>query len=176
MIRFSTFATHLHCINAFTSKMLDPIAMFFLRIVGAKVFWDSGVTKWDGFLEFNTAKYDLFLYEYFCPDPVRSGALLLCDPEVLDYAEGSGMVRLIEMLALTAGVLEIVLPILLVIGLFTRFSALALLGMTLFIQVAVFPSWSHWWNPAIWWSVVLFTILARGPGVLSLDRLLKFEK
>ena len=53
---------------------------------------------------------------------------------------------------------------------------LGLLGMTLFIQLAVFPTWEHWWNPAAWWAVVLFAVFARGPGLFSLDRLLGLEK
>lgn len=156
-------------------RWLEPAALAFLRIAGAKVFWDSGITKWNGFLEFDKTKFDLFLYELFCPDPPRSGALQLCDPKTLDYPDGSAMVPLVKALAVTAGVMEVVLPVLLVLGLFCRFAALGLLVMTLFIQLAVFPTWSHWWNPAVWWSVVLFALVARGPGSWSLDRLLGLE-
>jgi putative oxidoreductase len=154
---------------------LEDLSLLLLRIMGAKVFFESGLTKWNGWFDFNEQKYDLFLYEFFCPDPVREGALLLCDPETLDYEEGSSMVGFIESLAFMAGVMEIVLPVLLVLGLFTRVGALGLLGMTLFIQLAVFPTWSHWWNPAVWWAVVLFAVLARGPGLFSIDRLLGLE-
>ena len=47
--------------------------------------------------------------------------------------------------------------------------------MTLFIQLAVFPTWSHWVNPAMWWAAVLFALVACGPGAWSLDRLLGLE-
>jgi putative oxidoreductase len=107
---------------------------------------------------------------------VRPGALLLCDPNTLDYAEGSLAVPFIELLALGAGFGEVILPVLLILGLFGRFAALGLLGMTLFIQFAVFPSWSHWVNPAVWWAATLLVLVARGPGFLSLDRLIKLEK
>ena len=154
---------------------LEPLALLALRLVGAKVFWQSGVTKWNGFLEFDKNKYDLFLYEFFCPDPPRPGALQLCDPATLEYTEGSSTVLMIKTLAVSAGVMEITLPILLVVGLLSRLAALGLLGMTLFIQLAVFPTWSHWWNPAMWWAVVLLALVACGPGAWSLDRLTGLE-
>jgi len=94
---------------------LEDISLLLLRLAGAKVFIASGLTKWDGWFDFNDLKYDLFLYEFFCPDPVRPGALLLCDPQTLDYAEGSKIVSFVESLAVTAGVMEIVLPVLLIL-------------------------------------------------------------
>ncbi len=158
------------------TKYLEPIGLLFLRLVGAKVFLQSGLTKWDSPFVFNIDKYDLFLYEFFCPEEPRPGALLLCNPETLDYVEGSFMVTFIESLAFMAGVMEIVLPLLLIVGLFSRFAALGLLGMTMFIQLAVFPTWGHWWNPAVWWAIVMFMLVARGPGILSVDRLFKLER
>lgn len=157
------------------SKFLEPLALFFLRFMVAKVFLDSGLSKWDGFLQFNVDKFDLFKYEFFCPDPVRAGALQLCDPQTLDYVDGSFMVKMIESLAVIAGVVEVLLPVLLIIGLFSRFAALGLIGMTMFIQLAVFPTLDHWINPASWWAVSLLVIFARGPGVLSVDRLLGLD-
>ena len=136
------------------------------------MFWESGLTKWNGFLQFNKDKYDLFLYEFFCPDPPRPGAVQLCDSATLEYVEGSAMVSAIKALAVMAGVVEVALPVLLVIGFLNR---LAALGMTLFIQLAVFPTWGHWWNPAMWWAVVLLALVACGPGAWSLDRLVGLE-
>ena len=165
--------------QSFTSAITrysEDIALLLLRFMGAKVFFESGLTKWNGWFDFNDQKYDLFLYEFFCPDPIREGALLLCDPKTLDYEEGSSMISYIESLALMAGIMEILLPVLVMLGLFTRLGALGLLGMTLFIQLAVFPTWEHWWNPAAWWAVVLVAIIAKGPGLISLDRLFRLEK
>ena len=155
--------------------LLEPLALLGLRLAGAKVFWDSGMTKWNGFLQFNKEKYDLFLYEFFCPDPPRPGALQLCDPGTLEYSESSTVVSAVKALAVMAGVMEVALPVLLVLGLLGRLAALGLFGMTLFIQLAVFPTWSHWWNPAMWWAVVLLALVACGPGAWSLDRLFGFE-
>lgn len=161
--------------SSWVNVALGSIALLMLRLTVAPVFLNSGLTKWDGFLKFNVEKYDLFLYEFFCPDPVRPGALLLCDSETLDYAEGSSIIGVIEAAAVMAGIMEVVLPILLIVGLFSRFAALGLLGMTIFIQLAVFPTMDHWINPASWWAVTLLAILAMGPGAFSLDRLFKLD-
>jgi putative oxidoreductase len=154
----------------------SDISLLFVRLLAAKVFLASGLSKWNGFFDFNEEKYDLFLYEFFCPEPIREGALLLCDANTMDYTEGSFTVSLIETLAVVAGVVEVLLPVLLILGLFSRIGALGLVGMTLFIQLAVFPEWDHWWNPAVWWFVALMVIVSRGPGKLSLDHLLGLDR
>ncbi len=156
-------------------RWLGDTSLLILRLMGAMVFFRSGLTKWNGWFDFNEEKYDLFLYEFFCPDPIREGALLLCDPETLEYADDSMVVPIIEGMAVFAGVAEILLPVLLVLGIFTRVAATGLIVMTLFIQLAVFPTLGHWWNPAVWWFVVLFAVLASGPGRFSLDSLLGFD-
>lgn len=163
-------------VGQFLNKWLEDVALLALRGLAAKVFYDSGIGKWNGWFDFDEQKYDLFLYEFFCPDPVREGALLLCDAQALDYAEGSAVVGYIESLAVLAGVMEVLLPALLVLGLLTRLGAAGLLGMTLFIQLAVFPTWDHWWNPAAWWAGALLIVLVRGPGLLSLDRAFGLER
>ena len=56
--------------------------------------------------------------------------------------------------------------LLLLIGLATRFSALALLGMTLVIQLLVYPG--AYATHGVWAAVLLY-LMARGPGALSLD-------
>lgn len=146
------------------------------RLTLAKVFLQSGLTKWNGFLEFNPDKYDLFLYEFFCPDPIRPGALLLCDPVLLDYDPDSWVVPFVQGLAITAGTMEIVLPILLIFGLFSRLAAMGLLLMAAFIQLAVFPSADHWWSVASWWVLTASVLIAIGPGRWSIDRIFKLEK
>lgn len=153
-----------------------PLVMLGLRVQIAYVFFLSGLAKWNGFLKPDPGVYDLFLYEFFCPEEPRKGALQLCDPKTLDYVEGSSTITWIKYFAVTAGVMEIVLPVLLVIGLFTRFAALALVAMITFIQLAVFPEWSHWVNPASWWFAVAAAIVVAGPGKLSLDYWFGLEK
>jgi len=175
-MRIISLIIHLHqSFAGLCRRYFEDLSLLVLRLVGAKVFLESGLTKWSGWFDFDEQKYDLFLYEFFCPDPIRPGALLLCSQETLDYVGGSMTVDIIETLALVAGVAETLLPVLLILGLFTRLGALGLLSLTMFIQLAVFPSWDHWWNPAVWWAVVMFALLARGPGIFSVDRLVGLD-
>jgi putative oxidoreductase len=72
-------------------------------------------------------------------------------------------------MAYAATALETLLPGLILAGLLTRLATLPLLGMTLFIQLFVYPT--SWPDHLIWATLLLF-LLARGPGSLSLDNLL----
>jgi putative oxidoreductase len=72
--------------------------------------------------------------------------------------------------AYAATAVEFILPLLLVIGLLTRLSALGLLVMTMVIQIFVFPD--AWWTVHAYWAAILIVLIARGPGAISLDHLL----
>jgi len=65
-----------------------------------------------------------------------------------------------------AAAVEHVLPLLILIGLGPRLSALALLGMTLVIQLFVYPGAYATHGT---WAAVLLYLMARGPGALSVD-------
>lgn len=121
----------------------------------AAVFWSSGQTKVEGFaLNLVTGEFQpgwprlsdtavaLFQDEYRLP--------------LLAPAFAAGMAALAEHL----------LPLLLLVGLATRFSALGLLGMTLVIQVFVYPGAYATHGT---WAAVLLYLVARGPGRLSVD-------
>jgi putative oxidoreductase len=60
-------------------------------------------------------------------------------------------------------------PILLVIGLASRLSALALLGMTVVIEIFVYPD--AWPTHGVW-ATCFLVVIARGPGIFSLDHLI----
>ena len=60
-------------------------------------------------------------------------------------------------------------PALLVLGLFSRLSALALLVMTAVIQVFVYPDA---WPTHLSWAGLMLVVIARGAGPLSLDRVM----
>jgi putative oxidoreductase len=64
---------------------------------------------------------------------------------------------------------EHVFPVLLVVGLASRLSALGLLVMTAVIQIFVYPDG---WPEHILWAAALLLIIARGPGALSLDHVI----
>uniref|UniRef100_UPI0025CFE357 DoxX family protein n=1 Tax=Roseinatronobacter sp. TaxID=1945755 RepID=UPI0025CFE357 len=74
--------------------------------------------------------------------------------------------------AVLATLAEHILPVLLILGLFARFSALGLLIMTAVIQIFVFPG--AWVTHGLWAAALLVTV-TQGPGRLSLDHVLRLE-
>lgn len=155
-------------LNTFHSLLQDTLLVASRLLLG-HVFLRSGLSKWDGWFDFDESKLTLFKYEFFCPDPPRENALQLCDVNTLSYAADSMGLWVAETMAYLAGVTEVLLPILLIIGLLSRPAAAGLLGMTLFIQLAVYPSWEHFINPAAWWMLAAGTVIAFGPGRFSCD-------
>jgi len=123
-----------------------------LRIALAVPFFKSGLTKWDGFLSLSPAAIFLFEDEF----------KLHIFGQAYDFPLPTAV-------AFLDGVAEIVLPVLLVIGLATRFSALGLLIMTGVIQLVVPEGWANFHLP---WAALAVAIIAIGPGTLSLDHLI----
>ena len=115
------------------------------RLGIAAIFFYSGRTKVTGFLTLTDSTYELFRTEYKLP---------LLPPEIAAHL---------------ATYAEHLFPLLLVLGLFTRYSALALLGMTLVIQVFVYPDA---WPTHLSWAALLLYLVGRGAGRLSADRAL----
>jgi putative oxidoreductase len=74
-----------------------------------------------------------------------------------------------EIAAPIATATELSMPVFLVLGLFTRLATLPLLGMILIIQLFVYPDS---WAEHLTWLALLLLILTRGPGAVSLDRLI----
>jgi putative oxidoreductase len=128
------------------------------RIGIGSTFWLSGQTKVEGFV-----LDPIGLHAEFGWPHVSEGALELFRTE---YA-----LPLLppELAANLAAFSEHLFPLLLVLGLGTRFAALALLGMTAVIEVFVYPD--AWPTHAVWAACLLY-LVARGAGVLSLDHLL----
>lgn len=128
------------------------IAPPLLRLALAVPFFKSGLTKWDGLSLSPTA---IFLFE----DEFK----LHIFGHVYDFP-------MPDVLALLDSVAEIAIPILLVIGLATRFSALGLLVMIGVIQLVVPEGWANFHLP---WAALAVAIVAVGPGKLSLDWLVR---
>lgn len=124
----------------------SPLLPFIARLGIAAVFFQSGRTKVDGILHITPGTYSLFETEYALPviPPVIAAHLAT-------YAEH-------------------LFPILLVLGLATRVSALALLGMTMVIEVFVYPDA---WPIHLSWAGLLLPLVARGGGAWSVDRFLR---
>ncbi|TMH79587.1 MAG: DoxX family protein [Betaproteobacteria bacterium] len=77
-----------------------------------------------------------------------------------------------ELAAYMAVSIELTTPVLLVLGLATRAASFVLLGMTAVIEVLVYP---QAWPTHIQWAAMLFVLLCRGPGKLSLDHLVRMR-
>jgi len=128
--------------------MPEAFLLLVARLGVAAIFFLSGRTKVEGVIDITPSTYELFRTEY---------ALPLVPPEIAAHA---------------ATYSEHLFPILLVLGLFTRPAAAALLGMTLTIQIFVYPDA---WSTHLSWSAILLPLIARGGGRLSLDRALGIE-
>jgi putative oxidoreductase len=113
------------------------------RFALASVFWRSAQTKVNGF-SIREETFSLFREEYKVP---------LLPPDLAAYL---------------ATISEHVFSVLLLIGLASRLSALGLFGMTMVIQLFVFPDG---WPEHILWVALQLLIIARGPGVLAVDHL-----
>jgi putative oxidoreductase len=130
------------------ASALVPNAFLLLvaRLGIAAVFLQSGRTKVDGILHITDGTYELFRSEY---------ALPLVPPGIA---------------AIVATYSEHIFSILLVLGLFTRLSAFALLMMTLTIEIFVYPDA---WPTHLSWAAILLPLIFRGGGTWSLDSRLK---
>jgi len=146
--------------DSFESVLYSLVALF-VRIVAAHPFFVSGQTKVEG-PEIGAKFLGLDL-TYTLPTSIKESTFALFSQEY--------KVPLLspEIAAYLATAAEFVLPILLVLGLLTRLSALGLLAMTLVIQVFVYPD--AWWTVHAYWAALLLVLIARGPGALALDRL-----
>jgi len=129
------------------SRLLsDALLLLVARLGIAAVFFMSGRTKVDGIIHVTDGTYELFRTEY---------ALPLIPPDIA---------------AVAATWSEHVFSILLVLGLFTRFSALALFIMTLTIEIFVYPDA---WPTHLSWAAILLPLMFRGGGGWSLDALMR---
>lgn len=129
-------------------ERLDRIPHDLIALVArfgvAGVFWQSARTKVEG-LTITDTTYLLFREEYRIP-------LVPAD-----------------LAAVAATVSEHLFAALLVIGLATRFSAAALLGMTLVIQIFVYPLA---WPTHLTWAASFIYLIGRGGGRYALDAML----
>ena len=136
-------------------RIPNSLIALLARFSIAAVFWSSGQTKIQG-LELNFVNGDFSL-----------GWPRLSDSVVALFQEEYKLPIISPELAATmAAFAEHLFPMLLLFGLATRFSALALLGMTLVIQVLVYPGAYATHGT---WAAVLLYLMARGPGAISID-------
>lgn len=134
--------------QAITRTVPESLPALLLRFGIAAPFLLSGRTKVDGVLTVSDTTLYLFAEEYRVP---------LLPSDLAAYA---------------ATYAEHLFPILIILGLATRLSAAALVGMTLVIQLFVVPTG---WPTHLLWLGPLAWLIARGPGAISLDRILKLD-
>jgi putative oxidoreductase len=130
----------------FLSRVIsDSLLALAARFALAGIFFQSGRTKVDGWLNLTDGAYALFQDEYKVP---------LIPPEIAAHL---------------AAYAEHLFPLLLALGLCTRLSALALLGMTAVIQIFVYPDA---WATHLSWATLLLLLIGRGGGAMALDRVI----
>lgn len=130
---------------ALLNRIPHDLTALIARLSIGAVFWQSGQTKVDGWQVTDSAVY-LFENEYKLP---------LVDPWLAAHL---------------AAFNEHFFPLLLVLGLASRFAALALLGMTLVIEIFVYPDA---WPTHGTWAACLLVVIAGGPGRLSIDHFIE---
>ena len=130
---------------------LVPISltMLVIRITLALPFWKSGLTKWDDWFTLSFGAQILFTDEF---------KLHIFGAE---YAYPAPL-----LMAYASAICEVTFPVLIVLGLFSRYAALGLLGMTAIIQLTVPDGWQNFHLP---WASMELAILTFGPGRIALD-------
>lgn len=151
----STLAQRVRAAVRMLGRIPHSLIALLARFSIAAVFWNSGQTKIEG-LAINLVSGDLKLG---WPRLSDSAVDLFRDEYKLPAISP-------ELAAPLAAAAEHVLPLLLLIGLATRFSALGLLGMTLVIQLFVYPGAYATHGT---WAAVLLYLVAHGPGKVSID-------
>lgn len=135
-------------VAAISSPWPESLVLLFVRVVLAGIFWRSGQTKIaeDSWFTLSDTTWELFRTEYIgVPLPSDLAAVIATGAEHL-------------------------FPILLVLGLFTRGAALALLGMAMVIQIFVYPD--AWWTEHSLWAALAVMLIVRGGGKLAIDTVL----
>ncbi|WP_421788434.1 DoxX family membrane protein [Hyphobacterium sp.] len=147
----------------------------FARLAIAGVFWRSFLNKVEtnGLFDYVEVINNFEVQRSLMKVPAFP--ITIEDSTFAQFGEG-GMFELplipggVAAVMATAG--EGILPILLVLGLLTRFAATGLIVMALVIQIFVFPTNAHFWGSIALWFVPLFYLVGRGSGPISVDHLL----
>jgi len=131
---------------------LPSFVQLVLRFALAVPFWKSGILKWDGFLRLSDTAVTLFTDEFMLHLP--GGPYPFPAPTAMAFLSGCA---------------EVTFPVLLVLGLATRFAALGLLFMTLIVELTV----PEGWPVHVTWAAMALAIIAWGPGRVSLDYVIR---
>ena len=161
-------ARHGAVFDFLSARLAPDVLPLLARFTLAGIFWRSLLTK------VSTVK--LFTYSELINDfPVERARMrfpelpLDLKPATLHQFRTDFALPLLppEWAVWMATLAEFVIPIALILGIATRLGALALVGMTLVIQVFVFPD--AWWSTHALWVVIGLYLAVHGPGRVSLD-------
>jgi putative oxidoreductase len=131
------------------------LTLLVLRVTLAMPFWASGLTKWDGWFTLSFGARALFADEY-----------------KIHLFGGEYAFPFPDQMALASATAEVILPVLLVLGLFTRYAAAGVLAMTAIIQLTYPDGWREFHLP---WAALALALLTFGGGRIALDRLLGLD-
>jgi len=123
---------------------IKPLLLLGFRLYVAQVFFMSGLTK----IQSWSSTLSLFEYEYNVP---------VIPPEIAAYMATAG---------------ELVLPVMLVLGFFSRPAALALFILNVVAAISYPDISAAGMNDHIIWGTMLAVVFAFGPGALSIDKIL----
>ena len=134
-----------------TASWQSALGLLVLRLFAAYEFWESGMQKWNGENWFAEIQDQFpFPFSLFSPDA--------------NWYVAMGT--------------ELLFPVLLLLGLFTRFSAFALMVLTAVAWYAVHAGNGYnigqgGYKLSLMYIVMLLPLLGQGAGALSLDYLWK---
>lgn len=144
-----------HIFSSLCNYVPDELISLLARFSIAAVFWKSGQTKVEGL------SIDIVSGNFALGWPRLSESVI-----PLFQDEYRLPIIPADLAATTAAWAEHLFPILILIGLATRMSSLALLGMTLVIQIFVYPD--AYPTHGVWIVALLF-LVGHGPGKFSVD-------
>lgn len=134
-----------------------------VRLVMARVFFFDGQTRALG----PQMSVELYGFDLSVIMPLQVKTQVLGS-----YTALSSLLSVSPLIvANTIAALQFVLPILLVLGLATRFSALLLLGLTVLLNLHVMPHML--WSAHVYWAALLLVLVSQGAGAISLDQILR---
>jgi putative oxidoreductase len=143
-------------------SFLSPVVNLLVRLWLATIFLKSALLKVPAEM-INLGKYEIFGLKI---DLVSKGNW---DSTLYLFTEEHPVPLLsAEVAAFIGTSFEVLCPLLLIIGLFSRFSAFILLAMTAFIQITYFQATDH-----LHWMLFAGIIVTYGADKLSLDYLVR---
>ena len=164
-----------HALNASADSILPTLARFVFAATLMFYFWNSGLTKFDG----TPFSPGVGGYAQVFPKAMEAVGYDISQMSIFHWA------------VVVAGTLaEFILPLLIVIGLFTRLAAFGMIGFVIVQSltdlyghggIAHTETLGAWFDglptgtildQRAFWMVVLVTLVLKGARPLSLDRLL----